>query len=248
MLITKVREDLYERFQEDYKKVKWFLILQNCLIAVTLLLMNLSVLPFTRKYFWWMFSYPVVPVIAFLINIFPLFFESKYNIRERLKGSLYRKWSTVIMVPVALGAMSLFVFFGIIREQSISEAAQEFGKKFQVPTAFPFEVKHSSGTIFFENDELLLHYEDDSHTLDVIIRSNKPAKLGGKTVILNNGNKAWLDTAHDPDFPEDRSLYLDWYHDHLWYSLYLENLNGEFTEQDIINIANSFRDLNISNK
>jgi hypothetical protein len=109
-------------------------------------------------------------------------------------------------------------------------------------------VKDSSGEMDFNRNELLLHYEDNNHTLDVTIKSNKPEELEGKVVTLNNGDKAWLDTAQDPDLPNDHSLYLDWYHDHLWYSLYLENEKGEFTEQDIINVANSFRDLNISNK
>jgi hypothetical protein len=149
---------------------------------------------------------------------------------------------------VALLSIGLFIYFGLLRDQSISESAQDFGRKIQVPTAFPFKVKDSSGEMVFNHNELLLHYEDNSHTLDVNIKSNKPKELDGKVVTLNNGDKAWLHTAQDPDFPDDHSLYLDWYHDHLWYSLYLENEKGEFTEQDIINVANSFRDLNISNK
>lgn len=99
-MTKKVQEELKERFQEDYPKVKWYLALQPFLpifygLAMACVFIIFHILHISvNQYPWWTrmlaFAIPIFILQSpFLIVITRM--ERKYQITDRLDGSLYRE-------------------------------------------------------------------------------------------------------------------------------------------------------------
>lgn len=234
----RVEEDLQERFQEHYPKVRRYLRIESYVLLVIFSLVILSFLPYTRQYFWWMIEdsplyFPIGPLLIIAMVIVQRVTMKKYQLHEKLKGSLYRRRSTVVSLPIIsllfIGLFSFWMFY----EQTASEAAAEFGRGVQVPTYFPFTVKSSSGDASVHK-ELQLDYTDGNHTLEMWISDEEPKEWDGTVVTLADGTKAWYNE-------EPGDLSLEWYRGGFLYELILEDPQGDFTQEDIIKVANSFQ-------
>ncbi|MEK4538560.1 hypothetical protein NST21_25105 [Peribacillus sp. FSL K6-1552] len=231
-------EELKQRFGPDIKLVNRIIIIDY------VFMFSFSLAVFINYFFSLDFSlyYLYIPffTIASVINRYS---EKKLNLKERLKGSQFKKRVDTPLRVIFLLFLLTSIVLGFLKEseefktQTIHEAIQDFGYETRSPTYIPFKPTKEYGWIDKELDQLQLSYQKRISTeLVIYVAPQKPEYFNenGKKIHLFENSIGFYSVSEGGD-PR-----IDWERDGLYYSLEYVSQDPP-TKSEILKIVNSMK-------
>jgi hypothetical protein len=231
-------EELKQRFGSDIKLVHRIIIIDYLfmfLFSLALFINYYFSLDFALYYFYIPFF-----IIVSGINQYS---EKKLNLKERLKGSQFKKRVDTPLRVIFLLLLLTGIVIGFLKEaeelktQTIHEAIQDFGYETKSPTYIPFKPTKEFGWIDKELNQLQLSYQKRIYTeLVIYVTPQKPEYFNenGKKIHLFENSIGFYSVGEGGD-PR-----IDWERGGLYYSLEYGSQNPP-TKSEILKIVNSMK-------
>ncbi|MBT2730433.1 hypothetical protein J7E63_26745 [Bacillus sp. ISL-75] len=228
-------EELKQRFGPDIKLVNRIIIIDY------VFMFSFSLAVFINYFFSLDFDlyYLYIPFFILTSGI-NWYSEKKLNLKERLKGSQFKKRVDTPLRVIFL----LFLLTGIVlgfseefKTQTIHEAIQDFGYETRPPTYIPFKPTKEYGWIDKELDQLQLSYQKRISTeLVIYVTPQKPEYFNenGEKIHLFENSIGFYSVSESGD-PR-----IDWERDGLYYSLEYVSQDPS-TKSEILKIVNSMK-------
>jgi hypothetical protein len=172
------------------------------------------------------------------------------DFRKKLKGTLLRKAELVLILSAAV---MLWIWMDTLDQAdleadntrtfpSVEAGVRAYGQEVELPTFVPFAVKSTESEIHGDSDLHVAYYSDTSRFnihfapwMELWISRSPHDMPKGKKLKLKNGTEA----VFGHRVPEEPVLV--WQSHGFWYELTMQRDFTEYSEQDFVKVADSFR-------